>query len=231
MGACSGKPPRMSAPILSRTLPGPLVGAGVAAAGIGVVLAAGLAVGRWPFAFDRAILMGMRAWGGPDWLAGAAVNVTALGSGVVLAIAVVIAAGLLLIQRLPLTAAATVAACWSGGRVVDLAKDGFARARPDLVDHLVPVSSASFPSGHAASSAICYLTLAGLASQVTRDRATRRYLAIAAVLLVGLIGASRVYLGVHWPSDVLAGWCFGTLWALGWWLATAAARARIGGER
>jgi undecaprenyl-diphosphatase len=146
-------------------------------------------------------------------------------------VVVVLLAGLLLVQRLPLTVAAIVAACWSGGRVVEFAKGWFARARPDLVDHLVPVANASFPSGHAASSAVCYLTLAALASQVTQHRATRRYLAIVAILLVGAIGSSRVYLGVHWPSDVLAGWSFGTLWALGWWRATAWARSSIGGER
>ncbi|WP_374945290.1 phosphatase PAP2 family protein [Sphingomonas sp.] len=214
-----------------RRLPAPLIGAGLGAVAIVVVLLAGMAIDRWPFEFDRAILTGLRAWGGPAGLAGAAINVTALGSGTVLTIVVLAVAGLLLVQRLPLTAAATVLACWSGGRVVDLAKDHFARARPELVAHLVPVTNASFPSGHAASSAVCYLTLAALAAQVTQDRRTKRYLAIVAILLVGAIGASRVYLGVHWPSDVLAGWSFGTLWALAWWFATAKARASLGGER
>ena len=89
----------------------------------------------------------------------------------------------------------------------------------------------SFPSGHSANSAIVYLTLAGLASQVTVSNAARRYILVMAIFMVGAIGCSRVYLGVHWPSDVLAGWSFGTLWALGWWLATARARVAIGGER
>jgi membrane-associated phospholipid phosphatase len=66
---------------------------------------------------------------------------------------------------------------------------------------------------------------------VTRRRATRVYLFAMAILISGAIGISRVYLGVHWPSDVMAGWSFGTLWALGWWIATAKARAAIGGER
>ena len=214
-----------------RQPPGAAIGAGIAALAIVVLLVGGLAIGRWPFAFDRAMLTGVRQWSGPAWLDAAAVNVTALGSGTVLTIVVSLAVGLLLVERLPLTAAAMAAACWSGGRVVELTKWYVARARPDVVDHLVPVSSASFPSGHAASSAICYLTLAALASQVTRDRTVRRYMFAAAILLVTLIGASRVYLGVHWPSDVIAGWCFGILWALGWWLATARARTAIGGER
>lgn len=227
-GSSPGGPTREDA---TRRLPAPLIGAGLGAAAIVIVLLAGLAVGEWPFAFDRAVLTGLRAWGGPLWLSRAAVDVTALGGGTVLTIVVLAVAGFLLAQRLPLTAAATVAACWSGGQVVDFAKAYFARARPDLVEHLVPVHNASFPSGHAASSAVCYLTLAALASQVTRDRAGKRYLAVVAILLVGSIGASRVYLGVHWPSDVLAGWSFGTLWAFGWWLATARARTAIGGER
>jgi len=208
-----------------------LAGASVGAAGIAVVLLIGLAIGHWPFAFDRAIIVGLRDWGGPSWLPKVAADVTALGGGVILTIVVLLATGLLAVQRLWLSAAATLAASISGGLVVSLVKTEVARPRPDLVDHLVQVSNMSFPSGHSANSAIVYLTLAGLASQVTVSAAARRYILVIAILMVGAIGCSRVYLGVHWPSDVLAGWSFGTLWALGWWLATARAREAIGGER
>ena len=208
-----------------------LAGASVGAAGIAVVLLIGLAIGHWPFAFDRAIIVGLRDWGGPSWLPKVAADVTALGGGVILTIVVLLATGLLAVQRLWLSAAATLAASISGGLVVSLVKTEVARPRPDLVDHLVQVSNMSFPSGHSANSAIVYLTLAGLASQVTVSAAARRYILVMAILMVGAIGCSRVYLGVHWPSDVLAGWSFGTLWALGWWLATACAREAIGGER
>ncbi len=208
-----------------------LAGASVGAAGIAVVLLIGLAIGHWPFAFDRAIIVGLRDWGGPSWLPKVAADVTALGGGVILTIVVLLATGLLAVQRLWLSAAATLAASISGGVVVSLVKTEVARPRPDLVDHLVQVSNMSFPSGHSANSAIVYLTLAGLASQVTVSAAARRYILVMAILMVGAIGCSRVYLGVHWPSDVLAGWSFGTLWALGWWLATARAREAIGGER
>ena len=208
-----------------------LAGASVGAAGIAVVLLIGLAIGHWPFAFDRAIIVGLRDWGGPSWLPKVAADVTALGGGVILTIVVLLATGLLAVQRLWLSAAATLAASISGGLVVSLVKTEVARPRPDLVDHLVQVSNMSFPSGHSANSAIVYLTLAGLASQVTVSAAARRYILVIAILMVGAIGCSRVYLGVHWPSDVLAGWSFGTLWALGWWLATACAREAIGGER
>ena len=214
-----------------RRLPVVLAGASVGTAGIAVVLLIGLAIGHWPFAFDRAIIVGLRDWGGPSWLPKVAADVTALGGGVILTIVVLLATGLLAVQRLWLSAAATLAASISGGLVVSLVKTEVARPRPDLVDHLVQVSNMSFPSGHSANSAIVYLTLAGLASQVTVSAAARRYILVMAILMVGAIGCSRVYLGVHWPSDVLAGWSFGTLWALGWWLATARAREAIGGER
>src|SRR3546814_7587701 len=84
-------------------------------------------------------------------------------------------------------------------------------------DLLVEVSSMSFPSGHSANSAIVYLTIATLLAQVVDTRGARNFILVAAGLLVAAIGCSRVYLGVHWPTDVLAGWSFGTFWALGWW--------------
>jgi len=211
-------------------LPRPLLGAALIAVAAMLMLAIGFLVARLPFAPDAAIIGTVRG-AGPDWLRQAAIDLTALGGGVVLTIVVVAAAGLLLARRLPLTAAALVAACWSGGRVVALVKDAVARARPDLAERLVPVASASFPSAHAANSAVVYLSLAALAAQVTPDRATRRYLFGLAIVLTGAIGCSRVYLGVHWPSDVLAGWSFGTLWALGWWWLTARSRASLGRER
>ena len=201
-----------------------LLGAGVAAVAIALVLLAGLAVDHWPFAFDRAIITGLRAWGGPAWLPSLAIDITALGSPPVLAIVVAIVAGVLIVTKRVATAVATVVGCASGGLVVSLVKIDIARPRPTLVPHLVPAAHASFPSGHAAGSAIVYMTLAALATLVTADRAVHRYLVGVAVLLVGAIGCSRVYLGVHWPSDVLAGWSFGTLWALGWWWATARMR-------
>ncbi|MCU6454153.1 phosphatase PAP2 family protein [Sphingomonas sp. A2-49] len=215
----------------ARRLPPLLVGMALIAAGLAVLLAGAFATSRYPFAFDRAIIVGLRQWGGPSWLPKAAADITALGGGVVLTLVVAIVAGFLLVQRLWLTAAATAMACLTGGWAVDLVKGQVLRARPDLVPHLVDAGGYSFPSGHATSSAVAYLTLAALAGQVTPDRVARRYLLVVAVLLVGAIGCSRVYLGVHWPSDVLAGWSFGTLWALGWWTATARARVAIGGER
>lgn len=215
----------------TRRLPPLFAGLAIIAAGLAVLLTAAFATSRYPFAFDRGIIVGLRQWHGPSWLPKVAADITALGGGVVLTLVVLIVAGLLLIQRLWLTALAVALASLTGGMVVDLIKGQVLRARPDLVPHLVDVSGYSFPSGHATSSAVVYLTLATLAGQVMPDRAARLYLLVSAVLLVGAIGCSRVYLGVHWPSDVLTGWSFGTLWALGWWTATARARTAIGGER
>lgn len=206
------------------TMPMALRGAVAGAVALAVLLLAGLLVDRWPFAWDRAILIGLREHAHSQALMKAAVDITALGSVPVLVLMVVGAAILLLARGLWLTALAVAAAGISGGAVVTLVKNGVSRARPDLVPHWVDVSNASFPSGHAAGSAMVYLTLAALATQITRHHRMRQAIVVLALLLVGAIGASRVYLGVHWPSDVAAGWCFGTLWALGWWWATAKVR-------
>ena len=97
----------------------------------------------------------------------------------------------------------------------------FDRPRPDLVPHAVEVYTMSFPSGHATLSAVTYLTLGALLARVQPRRRVKAYLLGVAVLLAVLIGASRVYLGVHWPTDVLAGWCVGAAWAmLCWTVAT-----------
>ena len=215
----------------ARRLPRELIGAAIVAAAIALFLGIGLLVDRYPFGFDQRIVAGLRGSAPSPGLAYAARDVTALGGGLVLTTLVVLAAGFLLVQRLWLTGLALILAALTGGWAVDWIKQAVVRARPDVVPHLVEASGYSFPSGHSANSAIVYLTLAALASQVTRSRGTRVYLFAVAILISGAVGLSRVYLGVHWPSDVMAGWSFGTLWALGWWVATAKMRAAIGGER
>lgn len=200
--------------------------AGVGALAVALMLVLGVVISSRPFEGDRAIILALHGVG-PGWVRRAMVDITALGGGTVLTLVVVVTAGLLLVHRLWLTALLIAVASSSGSLVVDLLKYQFGRSRPDIVDHLVEIGGMSFPSGHAANSAIVYLTIAGLVTQVVRGRMIRNYVIAVAIVLVGAIGLSRVYLGVHWPSDVLAGWSFGTLWALCWWLVGAQARESL----
>ncbi len=101
----------------------------------------------------------------------------------------------------------------------DVAKTFYDRPRPDLVPHGSYVYSASFPSGHSTMAAATYLTLAVLIASLEPNRGTKAMVFVVALALIVAIGTSRVYLGVHWPSDVLAGWCLGAAWALAGWMA------------
>jgi undecaprenyl-diphosphatase len=171
--------------------------------------------------FDRAILLLLRQSGdlatpvGPLWLREAMVDITALGGVTVLTVITVFAAGYLVAARKPALAAFTAGAVIGGALISTLLKLTYARTRPDIVEHLVGIDSASFPSGHAMNSAVTYLTLAVLLARAEKSVAVRRYLISAAITLTLLIGFSRLYLGVHWPTDVAAGWIFGGLWAAG----------------
>ena len=191
--------------------------------------------GELRFPFDRSILLWMRggvAHGVPPaplWLTQGMLDVTALGGVTVLVLVTGLVAGFLIASRHWLTLALVLAGTISGSLVVTLVKGLVGRVRPIVTDHLVAVYDASFPSGHAANSACVYLTLALLLLQITEGRAVKRYILAATALLVTAIGVSRVYLGVHWPSDVLAGWTFGALWAVAWWALGAAIRARVAG--
>ena len=110
--------------------------------------------------------------------------------------------------------ASFIFASLTGGAILSVAlKAIFVRARPDLVPHLVVVDTSSFPSGHAMNSAIVFLTLGALLTRTQKDRAVRVYLIAVSILLTLLVGISRVYLGVHWPTDVIAGWIVGAAWA------------------
>ncbi len=123
-------------------------------------------------------------------------------------------------------AAWLVLASVAGGTLLSvILKLVFARPRPDAVPHLITVSSASFPSGHAMLSAVVYLTLGALLSRVEGPPRVKIYVLSIAVLLTLMIDMSRVHLGVHWPTDVLGGWCAGAAWAtLCWRIALALQR-------
>jgi membrane-associated phospholipid phosphatase len=120
---------------------------------------------------------------------------------------------LLIWQRRLLTAALLVAITYSGEWIVHAEKTAIGFARPDPHLWLVHVDSPTFPSGHAADSMVVYLSIALL---LPRAGNHRRALVAAALLLSLLIGISRLMLGVHWPTDVVAGWAFGGAWALVW---------------
>lgn len=169
--------------------------------------------------FDNSVLMALRVPGdpqtpiGPAWLHEAARDVTALGSFAVLTLLLVAVVVFLLLARKRRTAV-FLTACVVGGTIISTAlKIAFDRPRPDLTG-TVKVFTASFPSGHATVSAVVYLTLGTILAQLTADRAFRIYFYSVAVALTALVGVSRVYLGVHYPTDVLAGWSLGTAWAL-----------------
>jgi membrane-associated phospholipid phosphatase len=227
-----------SAPPDIRHPPWPIIAVAATALAGGVLLLAGLLVGDGAqFRFDRAILLWARggvAHGvppGPAWFTQSVLDVTALGGPTVLVLVAAIAVGLLLVQRHWLTLGLVLAGTISGTLVVTAVKALVGRTRPSVTDHLVQVYDASFPSGHAANSACVYLTLALLLVQITPHRAVRRYILGVALVLVTAIGCSRVYLGVHWPSDVLTGWTFGGLWAVAWWALGAALRVRVANRK
>ena len=155
---------------------------------------------------------------GPSWLIGAAQEITALGGTAVLTLFVLAVVGYLLRQR-AFEAMWLVLIATIGGTLLSFAlKFFFDRERPDAMLHLVTVRSPSFPSGHAMLSAVVYLTLGALLAQVVPRRVDKAYFIIVALMLTLLIGLSRVYLGVHYLTDVLAGWSVGLAWALFCWV-------------
>jgi undecaprenyl-diphosphatase len=189
--------------------------------------------------FDDRILMSLRDPSnpsvpiGPAWLRSAALDITALGSGWVLGLVVFSIVGFLAFQGFYRTAIFVLLATTTGSLLNTGLKELFGRARPEIVPHLREVFSLSFPSGHAMTSAAVYLTLGALLMRMSEKRATKLYCMAMAMLLTVMIGSTRVYLGVHYPTDVLAGWIAGMSWALICWLIERVLeqRTRIGQER
>ena len=175
-------------------------------------------------AFDEAVLLAFRVPGdtadpiGPAWLEIVVSDFTALGSTTVLTVITLIVAGFLITDGKRAAALFVLAAVAGGGALSYLLKIGFDRPRPDLVGHLVNVHTLSFPSGHAMGAAVTYLTLGALIVRTESRRRVKAYVLGVAIGLTLLIGLSRIYLGVHWPTDVLAGWCAGSAWALISWI-------------
>jgi undecaprenyl-diphosphatase len=175
-------------------------------------------------AFDTKILRALRDPAdasrpiGPGWIEGPLLDLTAIGGPTVLGLVVLVVAGFLVLQTRYRTAI-VVAATSAGGELLDAAlKQMFNRPRPSIVPHLRVVYSTSFPSGHAMESAIVYLTLGAMLMRAAESRLTKIYILSVAVMLTMLVGVSRVYLGVHYPTDVIGGWIVGFMWATVCWL-------------
>jgi len=213
---------------------------------LGSVLSLGaLAAGSWLFievaeevmegdtrAVDRALLLGLRNPAnlsdpiGPAWLEEMVRDCTALGGVALLSLMSLAVIAQLVLSRKP-RAAGFVAASVLGALLLSLAlKNVFARPRPDLVPQFSHVLTSSFPSGHSMLSAAVYLTLGTLLARVQPSLLLRAHVLAWAMLLTLLVGFSRVYTGVHWPSDVLAGWAAGAAWAGLCWVVARALQRR-----
>jgi undecaprenyl-diphosphatase len=200
---------------------------------LGVLLILALVIGGvWAFAeladevaegatrsLDRDLLLLLRVPGdptnpiGPDWLEEIMRDFTAMGGIAVLSLATLAVAGFFLLQGKYASTAYLLVAVGGGLLLSSVAKEVFDRPRPDLVPHGSIVHSASFPSGHSMMAAVTYLTLGVLVARTLPQRRLKIYVLSLATFATILVGVSRVYLGVHWPSDVLAGWLAGVAWA------------------
>lgn len=210
-----------------------------------LVLLLGAALAGWAFlaiggemregetlALDRRILMSLRAPGDPSQPIGshsfqeAMRDVTALGGVTVLTLVTVVAALAFVFHRKLRHAAVFVVAVLIAQVGSEQLKHLYGRPRPDLVPHGQYVYSASFPSGHSMISTAVYLTLAAMIASLEPRRPAKALAFAVAIFLMAAIGISRIYLAVHWPSDVLAGWCAGGAVALAAWIALPRAEKR-----
>lgn len=182
-------------------------------------------------AFDEAVLLALRVPGrpdqpiGPSWLVETARDITALGSYSVLGLLVVALFLYLLLSQMRATAILIVGAVVSGTIVSTVLKNLFDRPRPDLTG-VVDVFTPSFPSGHALVSAVTFLTIGAVLAAASKTRPLQIFYVALAIVLTLLVELSRIYLGVHYPTDVLAGWSLGAAWALVWFMAEAMLRNR-----
>lgn len=190
-------------------------------------------------AMDRRLLLLLRESGnvadpiGPRWFEEAVRDVTALGGTALLVLLSLAVVTHLALRRKP-KAAIFVALSVTGALCLSLLlKHAFDRPRPDVVPQLHYVMTSSFPSGHSMLSASVYLTLAGLLARFESNTLLKVHLLSWGLVATLLVGVSRVYLGVHWPTDVLAGWAAGAGWASSCWMVARLLqrRGRLEGEQ
>lgn len=169
---------------------------------------------------DEQVLLALRQPGnpavpiGPHWLLLAALDLTALGGVTVILLVNVISLGYLALLRKWNSLWIMTAAVIGGGLGTTLLKEFFGRARPSIVPHLAEVDSSSFPSGHSMLAAVTYFTIGAILARAAHGRRRKVYILLVATFVTFLVGVTRIYLGVHYPSDVLAGWSAGAVWAL-----------------
>lgn len=180
--------------------------------------------------FDRSVLMALQVSGdlskpiGPHWLKPMFIDITALGSPIIITLVTIVSVAYLATVGKRRLATLVAVSIGLGSIVEKLMKVSFDRARPEIVPHFQTLYSLSFPSGHATVSAMTYLTIAALLARTETFWGTRALVMGVGIGLVLLIGISRLYLGVHWPTDVLAGWTTGAAWALGTWFVAEMTR-------
>jgi undecaprenyl-diphosphatase len=202
-----------------------LIGLGGCVLLFAFLLLAGQVMEGQTLAFDRKILLGFRKADdpslpiGPAWMTSALLDLTALGGPTVIALVVLGVIGFLVLQTRYHTAFFIFLTACTGELVSFAMKSVFSRPRPSLAPHLREAFSSSFPSGHAMQSAIIYLTLGAMMMRISQGRLTKIYCCTVAMMLTFLVGLSRVWLGVHYPTDVLGGWIVGLFWASICWLA------------
>ena len=173
--------------------------------------------------FDESIIKYFRVEGnnsepaGPAFLTESMRDITSLGGETVITIITVFIVGFLLFQKsydaMWLVLAATI-----GGAIISLVlKEFYGRERPDISYRLINVTPLSFPSGHSMMSAVVYLTQAAIIARIQKNKKIRIYILSVALFLTFIIGLSRIYLGVHYPTDVIGGWTMGLAWASFCW--------------
>jgi len=174
--------------------------------------------------FDQAVLAAMRpnadpsdAWG-PWWLEEAAADLTSLGGIAVLSLFATIVVVFLFMQRKRLSALLLLFGLGGGVALGEGLKAGFEGDRPPQVYQAVDTINASFPSGHALLSAVFYLSIAVMLTRAFPERHFKAFVLGVGILLTLIVGMTRIYLGAHWATDVLAGWSVGAAWSMALWL-------------
>lgn len=155
---------------------------------------------------------------GPSWLQEMMRDFTGLGGTSVLTLVTLSVTGFLMLERKRHAAALLLVSVIGGVIITNALKLAFARPRPEFSNYEPLIATASFPSAHSMMSAVVYLTLGALIARTRPDPLVRAYILGLAIFVAVIVGISRVYLGVHWPTDVLAGWAVGSAWALFCWL-------------